>query len=190
VLDSSFCLDGFNTAAHRYLIIGAAVAATAIAFTPILHQFGSYLVIYQNYELVASAKSEDLNVVAGRLAAAIVIPEMVAAHPILGVGLGNYSVMRGAPEIDVPSPDVWDVPGSGLALYAAELGIPLFLILVWNIWTPVRMVRNAGLPTCLIILVAYQFFAQLIEVQATFFYPWLASAIGFGFYLAQKDNII
>lgn len=172
-----------------YLIAGAVVGCAAIAVTPILDQLGAYWNVYQNYETVAAAKSDDLNIVAGRVAAMTIIPEMTAAHPLLGVGLGNYALMRGTSEIDVPSPDVWDVPGCGLSLYAAELGIPLFLLMLWNIWWPIRIVRKSHLATSLLILVAFQFFAQLIEVQATFFYPWFVTALGFGFYLAQKGDV-
>jgi hypothetical protein len=172
----------------RYLTIGAALVVVAIVATPILDQLQTYWNIYQDYGIVAAANPGDLNIVAGRMAAATVIPEMVQAHPIIGVGIGNYSLMRAGPEIDVVAPDFWDVPGAGLSIYAAELGIPLFLFLLWNIWWPIRIVRQSRLPNSVVILVAYQLFAQLIQVQATFFYPWFVCAIGFGFYLANKHG--
>jgi hypothetical protein len=169
----------------RYLLGAAAVSIAAFFATPATEQLQTYWALYQNFDLIASARRHDTNIVAGRMAATVVVPELVAAHPLLGTGFGNYPLMRASPEITVPSADVWDVPGAGLLTLAAELGLPTFLFLVVLLAIPPAMMWRSRMPLFVIMLAGYQLVAQTIEVQVTFFYPWIPTSLALGYYHLQ-----
>jgi hypothetical protein len=171
----------------RYLIAGAVALILVTLTTPILQVLEQYWFIYQNFDALALQDKNDANVVAGRLAALSVMPEIVKAHPLLGVGIGNYSLVRGDPKLGVPATNVWDLPGIGLFSYAGDLGIPLFVYLVWIVWLPIRIVTRAPRSDIFLLLAGYQLFAQMIEVQITFFYPWAMSAMAFGYYIHLRE---
>ena len=46
---------------------------------------------YQNLSML---RSDDGNIVMGRVAGAVLSPRMIAAHPLLGIGWGNYAWSR------------------------------------------------------------------------------------------------
>ena len=171
----------------RYLIAGAVALTLTFLATPTLQVLEQYWFIYEHFDVLALQNMNDANVVAGRLAALRVMPEIVKAHPLLGVGIGNYSLVRGDPKLGVPATDIWDLPGIGLFSYVGDLGIPLFVYLVWIVWLPMRVVTRAHRSDIFLLLAGYQLFAQMIEVQITFFYPWAISAMAFGYYIHLRE---
>lgn len=174
----------------RYLIaltpifVGLAFAAH---FTTFLR---TYAENYVHFSVVAEENPEDTNVVQGRLMAAILVPTMVAHHPIAGVGIGNYSLQRNNPLYlgKLPTSVGWDLPGLGLIGYTAELGIPLLLYFCWLLWRPVAISRRVGAPAIVILLAAYQLFAQIMGVQPTFVYPWIVSGLALGYSLTLSTE--
>jgi hypothetical protein len=131
--------------------------------------------------------SEDGNFAAGRIMGAIMLPRMIADHPIAGIGIGNYSLQRNNPDYlqGLPATTAWDLPGLGLLSYVAEVGIPLMLVLMWLLWAPVRLAGRRQVPALVVILTSYQFFANSLGVQITFAYPWLVTTLGLAYALNQ-----
>lgn len=161
------------------LLIGLALAAN---FTVTLRNYAEN---YVNFSRMAAQHPYDTNIIEGRLMAAILVPVMVAHHPVAGVGIGNYSLQRNNPAFlgSLPPSLGWDLPGLGLIGYAAELGIPLLLFLYWLLWRPVSIARRVHASPIVISLAAYQTFAHTLGVQPTFVYPWIVSGIALGYCL-------
>jgi hypothetical protein len=131
-------------------------------------------------------RPNDRNLVMGRIVASFIVPRMIAAHPLLGIGLGNYSLVRNDPEYlqGLPAVDDWDLPGLGLISDAAELGIPLTLFLMLLISRPLLQIRRSkGFPA-LTAIAGFQPIAVLLGVNLNFFYPWLVT----GFVLASLNQ--
>jgi hypothetical protein len=186
-------LLGWSTLRHlrlRYLLAGAALTGLIVVTTPIIQALGSYWWIYQNYDEIAYLRREDLNVIAGRAAAVSVVPAMVAMHPLAGIGIGHYGLMRGNPAVGIPAAqdDIWDLSGLGIFTYTAELGMPLFLYLYLLVWWPWHLCKQTWLPASVMTLAGFQLAAQSIEIQPTFIYPWLVSAMTMGLYLRSKGG--
>jgi hypothetical protein len=127
-------------------------------------------------------RPDDINLIMGRIAAALIIPRMIEAHPVLGIGIGNYSLMRNDPDYldGLPAVQDWDLPGLGLISVAAELGIPLALLFIWLLSRPARMAWRARCPAIVLATAGFQPAAYALGVNLNFFYPWLIS----GFALA------
>ena len=142
-----------------------------------------YVGQYNNFTVQALGNPEDGNLVMGRLMAAVLVPRILMDHPLSGIGLGNYSLQRNNPDYlqGLPTTDKWDLPGLGLAGYAAELGLPLIIFFMWLVWHPVREMRKKNMSPFLIILASYQFFGFLLGTQITFIYPWLVAALALGY---------
>jgi hypothetical protein len=134
-------------------------------------------------EVTVAMNEQDPNISYGRVAGSVVVPRMIAKHPITGIGMGNYPVMRNDPEyLGIMRPNrSYDLPGLGLLWVAAELGIPLLLALyVMMLYPAFRVVRAHGNPL-LLTLALCQPYVHLMGAQITLFYPWLASAFVLSF---------
>lgn len=150
-------------------------------------RLAGYVQDYSNFAELAIERSEDSNLVMGRVMAAHLVPRMIAEHPFGGIGFGNYSLQRNNPNYlqGLPTTSGWDLPGLGLAGYVAELGVPLVLFLIWLIWYPVKVIRFHKVSILVVLTASYQFFAHLVGVQITFVYPWLLTALALGYALNQ-----
>jgi hypothetical protein len=155
---------------------------TAVLSTP---------VIYQNlmaYVVAATDDTTGLDDVSaygfgGRAAAAIIVPRMVAAHPLAGIGFGNYQIVRNDPNYLLGLPPLmhWDYSGAGLIVKIAELGIPLALYLSFVLLIPFRSAINLKANALIRVTAAFQLIATLQGVELHFFYPWLTSAFVIAF---------
>lgn len=133
---------------------------------------------YANFESASRERPEDYALLMGRLAAAVLVPRIIEAHPLLGVGIGNYSLTRNDPSIlkGLPRVEQWDLNGLGVLGYMAELGIPLTLALM-GIYAYPLFVAWKRRPW-IVLLCAYPLFAALFGVQLYFAYPWVLAALG------------
>ena len=115
-----------------------------------LFQFAlrGYVRSYVGFDETVLFRPTDRNLIMGRIVAAFIIPRMISAHPILGIGIGNYSLMRNDPDYlkGLPFVDDWDLPGLGLISDAAELGVPLTLFLAVLLLYPLRQARKQNAP--------------------------------------------
>lgn len=164
---------------HFRLVILMAFAMIPVTFTSnIISGVEGYYHNYANYQQAASERPDDTSLIAGRVAAAVLLPRIVLEHPILGVGIGNYALVRNDPAIlrGLPYLSIWDSPGLGLLGYLAELGIPLTLFVLWLYAYPLLMAWRSR--PWIVLLCSYPLLAALFGVQLNFAYPWIIAGIG------------
>ncbi len=168
----------------RYIVLATLGSSVlfAVAWTQGL---AGYVFNYENFSESVASRPDDTSLVMGRLMAVVLVPRMIADHPVAGIGIANYSVIRNDPHYleGLPSTTEWDLPGLGLLGYAAELGIPATLFLVVIIWRPVRIVKSRSCSVVVVVLASYQMIAHLFGAQITFFYPWLVTSFALGYSL-------
>ena len=130
-----------------------------------------------NFRSEAYERATDGNLVNGRLMASVLLPRIVEAHPLLGVGIGNYGLVRNDPDIllGLPRTEVWDLHGLGLLGYLAELGIPLTLFVLYIYAYPLINALRAR--AWIFQLSAYPLLAAFFGVQLNFAYPWIVMGI-------------
>ncbi|GAA3722773.1 hypothetical protein GCM10022268_33700 [Sphingomonas cynarae] len=164
---------------HFRLVALMAVLMVPVAVTSnLISGVEGYYHNYTNYQQAASERPDDKSLIAGRLAAAVLLPRIVAEHPILGVGLGNYALVRNDPNIlrGLPYLSIWDAPGLGLFGYLAELGIPLTLFVLWLYAYPLLQAWRSR--PWIVLLCSYPVLAAIFGVQLNFAYPWIIAGIG------------
>jgi O-Antigen ligase len=168
---------------RRVLALALLITLSCVAFwMAFQNRFLAYARDITEFDSVVQTRPDDINLIMGRVTAALIIPRMIEAHPVLGIGIGNYSLMRNDPDYlqGLPAAAEWDLPGLGLISVAAELGIPLVLFFAWLLARPVRMAWRARCPAIVVAVAAFQPAAYVLGVNLNFFYPWLLS----GFALA------
>jgi len=126
-----------------------------------------------NFRAEAYERSEDGNLVNGRLMASVLLPRIIEHHPLAGVGVGNYSLVRNNPDflLGLPRTENWDLHGLGLLGYLAELGIPLTMYVLYIYAYPMLAARRSRM--WIFLLSAYPVLAALLGVQLNFAYPWV-----------------
>ncbi|MBJ6123331.1 hypothetical protein [Sphingomonas mollis] len=139
-----------------------------------------------NFRSEAYERSTDGNLVNGRLMGSVLLPRIVEAHPILGVGIGNYSLVRNDPDIllGLPRTEVWDLHGLGLLGYLAELGIPMTIFVLYIYAYPLLMALRSR--AWIFLLSAYPLLAALFGVQLNFAYPWIVMGMALGALSIEK----
>ena len=161
-----------------YLVLAGLILAGVAFALNVAAVFQSYLNSYQNIEQTMSTmETIDPNLVMGRVAAAYIVPRMIEAHPLTGIGIGNYPLMRNDPHYLGQLPDIRyyeDLPGLGLIGDTAEFGIPAMLFLVILLLNPYRMCERKA--SILGVAALFQLFAHLLVAHLTFFYPWFVTA--------------
>ena len=174
----------------RYVLAFAPIFLALAVFVHLTSQLRSYGEDYLNFSKLAQEHPNDPALIEGRVMAAILVPIMVAHHPIAGIGIGNYSLQRNNPEYlgPLPATSSWDLPGLGLLGDSAELGIPLLIYLCWLLWRPVSIAHRVRAPPLVALTAAYQIFAHMLGVQVTFAYPWIVSAIALGYSLTLRNS--
>jgi hypothetical protein len=158
------------------VVAGGGILLAAVSMN-IFVVLNAYLFSYQNLESRLDYVGEDPSLVLGRVAAAYIVPRMIEAHPLTGIGIGNYPLMRNDPRYRGQLPDiryVEDLPGLGITGDAAELGIPATLLLVSLFIAPYGMCKTSA--SIVRICSLFQIFAHIMGVNLTFFYPWFVSA--------------
>ncbi len=164
----------------------ALASICALVFTAAVALFGGkvfgYFYAYLNLEEAMAYRPDDPSLIMGRIAASVIVPRMIVEHPVLGIGVGNYSLMRNDPEYlqGLPPVSEWDLPGMGLAGSAAEFGIPLTIFLLALLLRPLVLSRKAAQPTVIAAAASFQPLAFLLGVNLNFFYPWLVAAFVMG----------
>jgi O-antigen ligase len=171
---------GITAARNRQrmaLISGCAVAGLVV-WVMLGPQILNYVSDYSGFEDALTERGDDPSLIMGRIVGAILVPRMIAEHPVSGIGIGNYSLMRNDPFYlqGLPAVTEWDLPGLGLIGMTAELGIPLTVFLLVLLLRPLLQARKCKAPWVLLAVAAFQPIAVLVGVNANFFYPWLMSA--------------
>jgi hypothetical protein len=164
---------------RRVMLIASAALVCAVTWVTVGRQVLNYANDYSDFEEVLYDRTDDPSLIMGRIVGAIIVPRMIAAHPLAGIGIGNYSLMRNDPEYlqGLPAVTDWDLPGLGLAGSSAELGIPLTVFLLALLFKPLAQARRAGSPVPVLLAASFQPIATLAGVNLNFFYPWLITAL-------------
>lgn len=164
----------------RQMLALAGVLALLLTVFVIRFQgsLSGYLYAYLNFDEAYYYRPDDPSLIMGRIAATLIVPRMISAHPLLGIGVGNYSLMRNDPDYlqDLPPVDEWDLAGMGLLGSAAEFGIPLTLLLLALLIQPLVHARRRKAPLIVTLAAGFQPIAFLLGVNLNFFYPWLVAA--------------
>jgi hypothetical protein len=163
---------------QRFALLGVSTVAVVLAVSLFQGKMYGYIYSYMNFDEALQYRPGDENLVMGRIAGALIVPRMIAAHPLVGIGLANYSLMRNDPDYlqGMPSVEGWDLPGMGMLGSAAELGVPLVLVFVALISRPLILARKKRAPAIVIMAAGFQPVALLLGVNLNFFYPWLIAA--------------
>lgn len=163
---------------YRLLVIGALVLLPLSLTTNLIGGLNGYYWNWANYASSAAERPDDSSLVYGRLAGSVLLPRIVAMHPIAGVGLGNYALVRNDPMVlrGLPPAREWDLHGLGLLGYMAELGIPITLYVMWLYAYPLIIAWRSR--SWIVLLCSYPLMAALFGVQLTFAYPWIIAGIG------------
>jgi hypothetical protein len=177
----------------RWALI-AGMSAALIVLASVLNfqrQIDAYLRGSEQYQKLSYLRKDDGNFVMGRVAGAVLAPRMIAAHPILGIGWGNYPLVRDDPEYRRGTAfelNLTDAPGLGLIDYIVELGIPLWLYLTWVELKPVLMLRRRGADVWLVSLALMQPLSNWVGSHLNLTHPWvvLSFALGLGFHSVTK----
>ncbi len=164
------------------LILPVAIASNLV------EGLSGYYENLSNFRSEAYERSTDGNLVNGRLMASVLLPRIVQAHPVLGIGIGNYSLIRNDPGIllGLPRTEIWDLHGLGLLGYLAELGIPLTLFVLYIYAYP--LLRALRSRPWIFLLSAYPPLAALFGVQLNFAYPWIVMALALGALSIEREH--
>jgi hypothetical protein len=172
-------------------VVALSFVSAIWTLTSVPESLAGYLNGYQLIQKYGSDVNEELyGGFGGRVAGAILVPRMIQAHPITGIGLGNFSLLRNAPEYlqGLPTKDTWELPGIGLVSYVAELGIPLFVYLMILLCVPAWMSRGR-VSKFAFVLAAYQPLAHVFGVQLNFYYPWICAAFALAVPALQDGSL-
>jgi hypothetical protein len=182
-----------GTFRQRIALAAFALALCTVVWTmtPVPQLMIGYVNAYEIVQQYGNYVDEDAyGGFGGRVAGMVLVPRMVLAHPITGIGLGNFSLLRNSPEYlqGLPTRDNWELPGIGLIAYVAELGIPLFTYLMLLLCLPAWMTRHR-ISMFAFILAAYQPVAHIFGVQLNFYYPWICSAFALSIPESEPSRI-
>ncbi len=181
IVAAGLCCASVMLAGGRLQKIALTIVC-ALVLTAALSLFGGkvfgYFYAYLNLEEAMAYRPDDPSLIMGRIAASVIVPRMIEAHPVMGIGVGNYSLMRNDPQYleNLPPVSEWDLPGMGLFGSAAEFGVPLTLFLLVLLMRPVVRSRKMGQPVVVAVAASFQPLAFLLGVNLNFFYPWLVAA--------------
>ncbi len=171
-------------AAQRFAV-AAVIAGTFLAVSQVVDVTAGLRLYRQaglTYERVSHFHKGDVSYVIGRVAAAFIVPRMIAEHPLAGVGWGNYGLVRNAPEYRGAAAwvDFSDDPALGLVGLAAELGIPLTSLLVLCLLLPLMYLQRRRVPFHMMNLAVLQPIVHLFGAQLNMTYPWVVTAFALG----------
>jgi len=173
------------------LAAGAVVAISIYELTPVKDAVLIYHKGNEAYERYSHLRSKDPDIVYGRVAGAFIVPRMIAAHPLTGIGWGNYGNLRNDPEYRGASVFVEgaDDPGLGLLGSAADLGLPLTAFLVICLFVPFFYARHRRAPLYVVNLVLWQPVVHIFGGQLNLTYPWIVTALALGLIYAGTANV-
>lgn len=145
---------------------------TAVVIT----SFTAYKVAYnyiediQNSSYLLDSRSNDTSFVMGRIAAYHIGPNIIMDKPVIGVGLGAYSLVRNNQKYskDFPQVDRWDLTGLGglfnLLVENGVFGLLGFIFIVFRFFK----LDTLGLGFLMLFIVPFALGAQLYMI-----YPWV-----------------
>lgn len=148
---------------------------------------------YQSYvsaNYIAYNHIEDGNFVYGRVAGSHIIPQMIKNHFWLGIGLGNYPIVRNNPIYLQSFPQVFgaDYSGLGILEVIAEVGVPLGILFIFILFIPMKLIKRRKLPFFLVPLASFQVLISITGTQITFMYPYIITSMLYIYYFIFVDK--
>ena len=132
-------------------------------------------------------RPNDSNLMMGRISAVFIVPKMIEQHPLLGIGTGNYPLLRNNDDLrgifPLPTEEIrtLDAHGFGglidLLVDNGIIGLTAFLLLMYSIY------RKKPKSEKIFLLGFLSLF--LFGVQIYFLYPWIL----LGLVLVNKTKI-
>ena len=176
-----------------FAVAVASFAITAAIFlnTTIGQQTLKYAKVATNYQQLSQLHTSDFNFVTGRVAGLFFAPQMIEAHPLTGIGFGNYPLLRNNPEFRRGTPIIEasaDSPSLGLVDYVVDLGIPLFLYLTWIQISSALPLMRRGKSVWMAALVLIQPVSTWFGTHLNLTYPWVVAAIGLGVFYGYRGD--
>jgi hypothetical protein len=169
------------------VVVAFVFQVTGAARLALLYQRESMM-----YERYSHIRAKDNNFVYGRVAGGFIVPRMIAAHPLTGIGWGNYGILRNNPEFRGASAFVSgaDEPGLGLLGTAADFGLPLTFFLVICLFVPVFYAHRRKVPLYVVNLALWQPIVHIFGGQLNLTYPWVTTALALGLIYARNPEAI
>jgi hypothetical protein len=174
------------------MVAGMVIALIAIgSILNFQSQINRYIQGSEQYQEFSNLRSTDPNIVMGRVAGAVMAPRMIAEHPLLGIGWGNYPLVRDDPQyrrgtaFEMSSVDA---PGLGLIDYIIELGLPLWLYLTWIELKPVYLLKRHGADAWLVSLAMIQPLSNWAGAHLNLTHPWVVLGFALGIGFREKDR--
>ena len=171
----------------KRLVVMTLASVLAVCSAWVLLDIPSRILPYtraiNEYRRVSTLRPTDGNLVAGRAAGIFLAPTMIQAHPFIGIGLGNYPIVRDDPQYRRGTPIVGlslDAPSLGPIDYIVDLGFPLFFFFTWAEIAPGLSMVRRGEKIGLVCLVLMQPVANWFGAHLNLTYPWVCAAIGLG----------
>ena len=174
---------------QRFLIVGMAVVLGFLAtqFLDLRQNIETYEVGAARFERLSHQRYGDYNFIYGRIAGLFIVPRMIRAHPWTGIGLGNYGILRNAPEYRGAAyyVDTADDSGLGILGYVADLGIPLMAYMLFLMFLPFVLLRRMRAPAYLTNMALLQPVVHIFGAQLNVTYAWVMTgfALGIGYNL-------
>ncbi len=160
----------------KILLVSTISVGILFGFLYINRSFlGGFLGYYNTLEKIADESylinPNNGSVAYGRVAATFIAPKIFIDRPFLGVGLGNYSLVRNNPKYRGSFPKVgWDLPGLGIIDLVLEGGLIGLAVLLGSYYCFYRSVSKKHNQ------MKFLFFVPLLQqicgVQFHFAYPW------------------
>jgi hypothetical protein len=164
------------------LASGTVLLAVVFHFVNLSLALQNYIRVSASYERASHLHVEDPSFVYGRIAGLFIVPRMVAAHPLTGIGWGNYGYLRNDPKYRGAATSVKgsDDPGLGIWGLTAEVGLPLFFYLIVLLGMPFFFARRRRVPLYVSSLALLQLVAHFFGAQLNLTYPWVITAFALG----------
>jgi hypothetical protein len=165
-------------------VIAIAVVCSAFYYLLDVEEIWDHLLkLRKMAEVMVRYDRDNPSTAYGRVAASVIVPRMIAEHPITGIGFGNYPVMRNDPVyLGIMFPvRHYDLAGLGLLSLTAEIGIPSLIALYVIMFFPAYWANKTGAHRLVFTLALCQPVVTLLGAQVTFYYPWLMSAFAISF---------
>jgi len=145
-----------------------------------------------NYTADSMDGDIDAAIVMGRVSGLTIVPNMIQHNFLLGIGLGNYPLLRNNPAYLGFFPEIrteyWDSSGLGglidLLVDGGFLFFAVFCILFYKIYHEIRKDKS-------ILILFFAFIAPFIfGVQLFFIYPWFSLALIILLIKRKQNSII
>ena len=183
-----------RTGWRRWAFIAGVLAASCVAavIVNIPAQVSVYLRSSATYQRLSNLHSRDPNYVQGRVSGAFIAPYMIARHPYIGIGWGNYPLVRDDPEYrrgTAFSLFNLDSPSLGPIDYIVELGFPLWLYMTCLSFLPIYFLRRQDADPWLVSLATMQPVALWFGAHLNITYQWVVVGLALGMGLnIHKQN--